>query len=245
MTVPLSAMNLSELTDCRRCPRLVEWREEVARTKRAAYRDEDYWGRPVPGFGSFDAEILIVGLAPGAHGANRTGRMFTGDRSGDFLFPALHRAGLATSGEATSRDDGLELINTYITSAVKCVPPDNKPATDEKDNCRDWLLVEEWRQLSEVKVIVCSGWHWVRRGLAPAQYRWNRFAEASTKVRPRVGGRPDQRGRSMGARLLSPFAAEHVHRTTDPGDDGSSFRKSPAAGLARATPVRPCHVRVC
>lgn len=149
-------LDLSELTDCRRCPRLVEWREEVATTKRAAYRDEAYWGRPVPGFGSFDSRILVVGLAPGAHGANRTGRMFTGDRSGDFLYPALHRAGLATSSEATGRDDALELVNTYITSAVKCVPPDNKPSTDEKHNCRDWFN-EEWRQLSAVEVIVCLG----------------------------------------------------------------------------------------
>ncbi|NNC42061.1 MAG: uracil-DNA glycosylase [Acidimicrobiia bacterium] len=158
-TIPkvlLNPLNLSDLTDCRRCPRLVSWREEVAETKRAAYRDDEYWGRPVPGFGSLDAELTVVGLAPAAHGANRTGRMFTGDRSGDFLFASLHRTGFANQASSTHIDDGLVLENVYVTSPVKCAPPDNKPTTDEKANCRSWL-VAEWELLQRAQVIVCLG----------------------------------------------------------------------------------------
>ena len=129
----------SEVIACRSCPRLVEWREEVARTRRAAYADDEYWGRAVPSFGDPDARILIVGLAPGAHGANRTGRMFTGDRSGEWLYGALHRADLATRPESVSRDDGLELPGAWLTAAVRCVPPANKPTAVERDACRPFL----------------------------------------------------------------------------------------------------------
>ena len=146
----------ARLTACRRCPRLVAWREEVARTRRAAFRGEEYWGRPVPGFGDPRARLLIVGLAPAAHGANRTGRMFTGDRSGDWLYRALHRAGFANRPVSTSRDDGLELRAAFVTAIVRCAPPANKPTPAERDACRPWLEAE-LDLLPSVRVIVTLG----------------------------------------------------------------------------------------
>lgn len=132
----------AQLIACRRCPRLVAWREEVAQTKRKAYQDQVYWGKPVPGFGDPDAKILIVGLAPGAHGSNRTGRMFTGDTSGDFLFPALHRAGFANQPAADHLGDGLQLKNIFITAICRCVPPKNRPYVAEIKNCLPWMEAE-------------------------------------------------------------------------------------------------------
>jgi uracil-DNA glycosylase family 4 len=132
----------ARIAGCRACPRLVAWREEVARTRRAAFAGQTYWGRPVPGYGPADASLLIVGLAPAAHGGNRTGRMFTGDRSGDVLYAALHDVGLASRGTSVSADDGLELYGVRVTSPVHCAPPANKPTPGERDTCRPWLVRE-------------------------------------------------------------------------------------------------------
>jgi uracil-DNA glycosylase family 4 len=145
-----------EVVDCVRCPRLVEWRERVAREKVARFRDEAYWGRPVPGFGDPDARILLLGLAPAAHGGNRTGRVFTGDASGDFLWPALHAAGLASRPVSVRADDGLEAIDLWITAPVKSAPPDNKPLPSERDNCAPYL-VRELAALDRVTVVVALG----------------------------------------------------------------------------------------
>jgi uracil-DNA glycosylase family 4 len=145
-----------KLTRCRACPRLVDWREHVAQAKRAAFADEVYWGRPVPGFGDPRARLLVIGLAPAAHGANRTGRMFTGDRSGDWLYRAMHETGFANQAESRSRDDGLALSDAWVTSMVKCAPPDNKPTTEERDTCFTWIT-EELRLLPRVRVLVALG----------------------------------------------------------------------------------------
>ncbi len=160
MSDPSPATSLAVLADeiaqCRACPRLVAWREEVAVTKRAAYADETYWGRPVPGFGDPQARIVVVGLAPAAHGANRTGRMFTGDRSGEWLYRALHRAGLASRAESVSRHDGLRLDGAYITAPVRCAPPANKPTPAERDACAPFLE-RELALLRQARVAVVLG----------------------------------------------------------------------------------------
>ena len=154
--MPSQLENLNnEIIACRKCPRLVEWREEVARVKRKAYKDQEYWGKPVPGFGDPQARVLVVGLAPGAHGSNRTGRNFTGDASGGFLYPALHRAGFANQALAESRSDGLILKDLYITSSGRCAPPDNKPSPEELNTCQPFL--EREIQILKPKVIVCLG----------------------------------------------------------------------------------------
>ena len=145
-----------QIIACVRCPRLVAYREEVGRVKRRAYRDWDYWAKPVPGFGDPRARLLLIGLAPGAHGANRTGRIFTGDSSGDFLYKALFATGFASQPTSTSRDDGLKLIDAYISAAARCAPPDNKPAVDEIRNCRPYLE-RELELLKRVEVIVALG----------------------------------------------------------------------------------------
>lgn len=165
------------ITRCRKCPELRAYCAEVARTKRRAYADERYWGRPVPGFGDHAAAIMIVGLAPAAHGANRTGRMFTGDRSGDFLYAALHRAGLASQPESVARGDGLELHGVYISATLRCAPPANKPTPDQRRNCAPYLLRE--LELLEPSVVVSLG-----------QIGWNAALDAlaaggATLPRPR------------------------------------------------------------
>jgi uracil-DNA glycosylase family 4 len=158
------------ITHCRACPRLVEWRETVAEQKRAAYRHEEYWGRPVPGFGPVDARIVVLGLAPGAHGANRTGRVFTGDRSGDWLYAALHRAGLANQPTSVSVDDGLTLYDTRVLAAVRCAPPGNQPSVTERDTCAPWMDRELELLAPTMRVLVALGgfawtaaWGWHAR----------------------------------------------------------------------------------
>jgi uracil-DNA glycosylase family 4 len=184
------------VTDCRRCPRLVTWREQVAREKRAAFADEEYWGRPVPGFGDPDARVLILGLAPAAHGANRTGRIFTGDRSGDFLFAALWRTGFANQPVSDRIGDGLELRDCFITSPVRCAPPANKPLPAERDTCASWLEAEA-ALLRQVRVVVAlGGFAWaaalrLRAALGhPAPRPAPRFRHGATAPGPTLMGGP-------------------------------------------------------
>ena len=165
-----------DVAACRRCPRLVAWREEIARTGRASYAGQTYWGRGVPGFGDPRAALVIVGLAPAAHGANRTGRMFTGDRSGDWLFAALHRAGFASQATSTSADDGLTLRDAYVTATVHCAPPANKPRPDERERCAPYL-VRELELLDRAAVVVALG-----------QFAWQALgAHYALRPRPTFG----------------------------------------------------------
>jgi uracil-DNA glycosylase len=171
-----------EVVECRRCPRLVAWREQVASERRAAYASQQYWGRPLPGFGDPDARVLVLGLAPAAHGGNRTGRIFTGDRSGDWLFAALWRMGFANQPTSVARDDGLRLRGCYVTAAVRCAPPANRPLPVERDNCMAYL-VAELSLLDSVRVIVCLGgfaWEVAFRALAALDV-------AVPRPRPRFG----------------------------------------------------------
>jgi uracil-DNA glycosylase family 4 len=161
------------IVSCRRCPRLVEWREQIAREKRAAFRDEEYWGRPLPGFGDLKARLLICGLAPAAHGGNRTGRLFTGDQSGAWLFGALYRAGFANQPTSIHKGDGLKLRDCYVTACVRCAPPANRPSPAERDNCLGYLA-EELDLLKRVRVIVCLGgfaWEGMLRALRSRQWK--------------------------------------------------------------------------
>ncbi|MGH2599021.1 MAG: uracil-DNA glycosylase [Dehalococcoidia bacterium] len=187
-------------TVCRACPRLVTWREEVAATKRAAFADQEYWGRPVSGFGAADAPIGILGLAPAAHGGNRTGRIFTGDRSGDVLFASLHRVGLANQAESVWLDDGLALFHTRIFPAVRCAPPANKPTPEERATCSGWLIRELELLRPHLKVIVALG-----------AFAWNAFWAVSTTIgvtlpRPRpVFGHGAEHHPGSGPVLLGSF----------------------------------------
>jgi uracil-DNA glycosylase family 4 len=196
------------LVECRRCPRLVAWREKVAVEKRRAYRDETYWGRPVPGFGDPGASLVVVGLAPAAHGANRTGRMFTGDRSGDFLYAALHRAGLASQAESRRRDDGMTLAGVYITAPCRCAPPENQPTPAELANCRSWLD-EELGLLAEARAYLALGKTGYEAVLAVARQRAGRRIEAPRFGHGARAAIPDPRP-GGGEALL--FASYHVSR---------------------------------
>jgi uracil-DNA glycosylase family 4 len=177
----------AEVVECRACPRLVTWREEVARVRRKAFADQRYWGRPVPGFGDPDPWLMIVGLAPAAHGANRTGRIFTGDRSGDFLFAGLHRAGLANQPISIAADDGLELRGCRITAAVRCAPPANAPTPEERANCRPYLVRELDLCPRAVVLLALGGLAWdaALRGL-DAPRPWPKFGHGAEAP---LGGR--------------------------------------------------------
>ena len=177
----LSAL-ASEIVECRRCPRLVQWREQAAAEPPRRFRGQTYWARPLPGFGDPRAQIVVVGLAPAAHGGNRTGRMFTGDRSGDWLYASLHRAGLANQARSEHRDDGLRLDGAYVTAVNRCAPPRNRPTPAERDNCLPYL-VEELRLLARARVIVALGsfaWDGSLRALGE-------LGQAIPRPRPRFG----------------------------------------------------------
>lgn len=179
------------LISCTACPRLVEWREEVAITKRKSYQDEEYWGRPVPGFGSDNPKIVIVGLAPGAHGANRTGRIFTGDSSGDWLYRSLHKNGLASIPTSKDKDDGQELFDTRITCAVHCAPPGNKPSIEERDQCSHWFTNELGLVYPSMRALVALGsfaWDAVVRTLR-SEFEITEFIDSKGRVErnPRFG----------------------------------------------------------
>jgi uracil-DNA glycosylase family 4 len=187
-STPLTELNQC-IIHCRKCPRLVAWREQVAREKRAAYRDQEYWGRPLPGFGDVGARLLVCGLAPAAHGGNRTGRVFTGDRSGDWLYGALYRAGFANQPTSVHRGDGLRLGDCYITACVRCAPPANRPTPEERDNCLPYLA-DELRNLKRVRVIVCLGafaWDGTLRALRMLGWAASRKPRFGHQVETMVG----------------------------------------------------------
>ncbi len=223
-------MSLAELeariVDCRRCPRLVEWRELVASEKRAAFRDQEYWGRPVPGFGDPGASVYVLGLAPAAHGANRTGRVFTGDRSGDWLFASMHRTGFANQAVATHAGDGLRLIDLWIGAAVRCAPPANKPTPEERENCLPYAREE--LALLEPAVILCLG-----------AFAWNvamGLLRTRPRPRPRFGHgaefRPPERRRPV---LLGSFHPSQQNtftgKLTEEMTDSVLLRARELAGL--------------
>ena len=210
-----------DVSSCRRCSRLVTWREQVAAEKRAAFRDEEYWGRGVPGFGDPRAGILVLGLAPAAHGANRTGRVFTGDRSGDWLFRAMHRAGLANQQSSVSIDDGLSLAGAWVTAAVKCAPPDNKPLPDERAACRSFLQ-------RELDLLTRTAGRGVSRRVrlrgSVCRVRYTSPAEVRSWRR---GCRAEWCGAGV---LVPPEPAEHLHRSSDRSDARQCVRPGPRPG---------------
>jgi uracil-DNA glycosylase family 4 len=225
----------AKVIECRRCPRLVAWREQVAREKRAAFAGQEYWGRPLPGFGDRGARILILGLAPAAHGGNRTGRIFTGDRSGDWLFASLYRTGLANQPQSVSRDDGLEVYDCWIAAAVRCAPPANRPTTIERDNCFSWS-VDELELLDRVSVIVCLG-----------SFAWDvalrlrvAFGESTPRPRPRFGHGTEVAGERYS--LIGSFHPSQQNtftgKLTAPMLDAVMLRARELAGLPRPDPGR-------
>jgi uracil-DNA glycosylase family 4 len=225
--MPLEALQ-EEISNCRACPRLVAWRESVAADPPKRYRGEDYWARPVPGFGDPSARIAVVGLAPAANGANRTGRMFTGDRSGDWLFAAMFRAGLASQPESVAIGDGLGLKDAWVTASVRCAPPDNKPTTEERDRCEPFLI-RELALLTEVRAIVALGafgWNGALRALSAG-------GAELPKPRPKFG-----HGAEVTLGAITLVGSYHVSqqntftgRLTEPMLDAVFARAREAAGL--------------
>jgi uracil-DNA glycosylase len=210
----------SKLIRCRTCPRLVEWREQVARDKRASYANESYWGRPVPGFGDPNARLLVVGLAPAAHGGNRTGRVFTGDRSGDWLYRAMHETGFANQASSIMRGDGLELKNAWVSSVVRCAPPDNKPSPAERDACLNWITAE-FGLLTQVRVIVALGnfgWDGALRMLAthghkpPRKPKFGHGAQVQVGDVHMLGSYHPSQQNTFTKRLTAPMLRDVFHR---------------------------------
>jgi len=235
---PAMSRLAGEISSCTRCPRLVAWRQQIAAERRAAFANEVYWGRPVPGFGDPAAIILILGLAPAAHGANRTGRMFTGDRSGDFLFGALWRTGFASQPLSVARDDGLTLRGAFVSAAVRCAPPGNRPTPQERDACMEWSL-RELQLLAGVRLVVCLGafawqaaWRLRARAHLGAPQRRRRAA-------PRFGhgAEVDGQGEGTGAMfaMLGCFHPSQQNtftgRLTEPMIDAVMLRARELAGL--------------
>jgi uracil-DNA glycosylase family 4 len=240
----------AHLVECRACPRLVAWREHVAEVKRASFREDDYWARPVPGFGDERAGIVVVGLAPAAHGANRTGRMFTGDRSGDFLFAAMHRTGLANQAASVSADDGLRLTGIRVTAPVRCAPPDNKPLPEERHRCGPYLGREiELLDATARVAVVLGGFGWQALLTTLAEQGWDvprprpRFAHGAEVTLRRRAQVPDG-GHAPGAQTLTLLGCFHVSqqntftgRLTPQMLDDVLLRARDLAGFG--TPDRP------
>jgi uracil-DNA glycosylase family 4 len=221
------AQELAELearvVECRRCPRLVEWRERVAREKRRAFRDETYWGRPIPGFGDPSARVYVLGLAPAAHGGNRTGRIFTGDRSGDWLFASMHRTGFANQPTSVRRGDGLALHGAWIGAAVRCAPPANKPLPSERDNCLPYAH-EELTLLPDIRVILCLG-----------GFAWQAACQIfGIKPRPKFGHAVEYEPPGGGPVLLGCFHPSQQNtftgKLTEPMTDAVLLRARELAG---------------
>ncbi|MBD5784941.1 uracil-DNA glycosylase [Cellulosimicrobium terreum] len=238
--VPSLAGFDAHLVECRACPRLVAWREHVGEIRRAAFADDDYWARPVPGFGDERPGILVVGLAPAAHGANRTGRMFTGDRSGDFLFAAMHRTGLANQATSVSTDDGLRLDGIRVTAPVRCAPPDNKPTPEERRRCGPYLAHEIELLDATVRVaVVLGGFGWQALLATLAEQGWE-----VPRPRPRFAHGAEVTLRRPGDRALTLLGCFHVSqqntftgRLTPPMLDAVLLRARELAGLGPG-PVR-------
>jgi len=232
--VPLDELD-ARVSVCRACPRLVEWRELVAHTKRASYSDQPYWGRPSPGFGSPTPSVLVVGLAPAANGANRTGRVFTGDRSGDWLFASLHRVGLATRGTSVHAADGLELVGTRMVATVRCAPPQNRPTTEERDACSPWIEAELRLLADHVRVVVALGgygWDATLRSYAALGWR-----VARPKPRFGHGVETTLAGEGRSVTLLGCYHPSQQNtftgRLTEPMLDDVLGRAAALAGLPR------------